>query len=698
MDVSMKDAQGSDGSAEFQLSLHPIRAYDALLVKIQTPRAPSPNLPPVGCSIVLVIDISSSMDFRAVIPGVEQRGAVLQLTVLDLIKHSALTIVKNMTDRDSLGIVLFHEEAETKVTLSSMNSRNKPIAEHVLRNMRTKAGKNIWAGLQAGLELFETAETAGQVPSIMLLSDGVPTRGNPSNGFTNELRDRLPLKASINTFGFGPSVDAGLMASVASIGDGNYTYISDAGMVCTAFAHAMGNLQSTYATGAILRVAFTKYLKISDALRQRRLAFDDNLLTVFLGNIQYGQSRDVVLRVRPTQHKAPPNQVHLVDAKVNLTPVLEGSGQPTSQHSRQSLAAHPGLTANEIAYHVSRACVCSFLAELLDAQGGGDIIVPWKDLATRKKKLSKLLLEIPARKYADSLNQALMSELQGENPAGQVHIAVNSDTHYRRWASHMHRDTEREHKGSAASPARNLNQTRDRTTTTSRGHARTPSIMERTAEGQRAETRDTQVTMASYSGNSACFAHGAPVLLDSGVFIEIERITSGTSVRTLAGPRRVVGLLRTYVENEILCDMSGVLVTAWHPVSFDGMTWYFPVNITTSPLMYTGDVYSILLEADSSPFAHAVQVGGLWGACLGHGITMNEGATEDPRAHPFFGDYVLVCDKMALLRPLNGAYQSYGVVRDRHTGLVNGFRTVKAATDANDGQPYNSASSSGVCA
>ncbi|KAJ3476774.1 hypothetical protein NLG97_g9018 [Lecanicillium saksenae] len=616
MEVSMKDAQGGDSSSGFKLSLHPIRAYDALLVKIQPPSAPSPNLAPVGCSIVLVIDISTSMDLLAVVPRAERETEAFRLTTLDLIRHSALTMVKNMTDRDSLGIVLFHEEAEEKLALTPMDSKNKAIAEYILRNMRTKVGKNIWDGLQAGLDLFETAETEGQVPSIMLLSDGNATDINPENGFANELRERLPLKPSINTFGFGPNVDAGLMASVASIGDGNYTYISDVGMVCTAFAHAVANIQATYATGAILRVAFTKYLKISDGLRQRRLAFDDNLLTIFLGNIQYGQSRDIVLKVRFTQHKAPPNQVHSVDALVNLTPVLEGRGQPTSEHKREFLTAPCGLTANEVAYHVSRGYVCSFLGDLLESQASGDIKVPWKDLATRKKRLNKLLSEIPACKYGDNLNRDLMRELQGEHPAGQVHIAVNSDSHYRRWgrrylpsllsaharqichsnrdpgplhygvssplfiscrdrfestfnalppprvvervtysgarptvqdgarahnnaASHMHRVTEQEHEAGVTSPARNLNQTRDHTTTTSRGHARVPSNMERIAEGQRGEQRDNQVTMASFSGNSVCFAHGAPVLLDSGTFIEIQHIASGTSVRTLAGPRRV---------------------------------------------------------------------------------------------------------------------------------------------------------------
>ncbi|XWW92834.1 hypothetical protein V2A60_000761 [Cordyceps javanica] len=202
-------------------------------------------------------------------------------------------------------------------------------------------------------------------------------------------------------------------------------------------------------------------------------------------------------------------------------------------------------------------------------------------------------------------------------------------------------------------------------------------------------------------GGGACFAHGTPVALESGSTVEIQDLRSGSTVQTLAGPRLVVGLLRNYVENDVLCRLGDVLVTAWHPVSFDGVLWYFPVHLTVDPIMYTGDVYSILLEADGSPFAHTVLVAGLWAATLGHGITHltttggggGEGGegVDDVRAHPFFGDYVLVCEKIAVLRPVNGAYQYYGVTRDQRTGLVNGFRQARAKTDGGGDQPYNSA-------
>ncbi|OAA71512.1 U-box domain-containing protein [Cordyceps fumosorosea ARSEF 2679] len=212
------------------------------------------------------------------------------------------------------------------------------------------------------------------------------------------------------------------------------------------------------------------------------------------------------------------------------------------------------------------------------------------------------------------------------------------------------------------------------------------------------------------SAGACCLAHGAPVTLASGEARPIQDLHSGDTVQTLAGPRLVVGLLRTFVHSNVLCRLGGsedgdVMVSAWHPVSLDGAAWCFPVHLTFTPVLYTGNVYSMLLVADGSPLAHTFLVAGaLWCASLGHGVLppplrlrpphrgaeepvcflppnrgAEEGEGEDVRSHPFFGDYVLVCEKMAVLRPVDGAYQCYGVTRDPRTGLVNGFKPVPPA-------------------
>lgn len=93
------------------VDIYPFGSTDGLIVKVQPPiDHPNPKLHHVPCDIVLVIDVSGSMCANAPIPGAE--GEVLGLSVLDLTKHAALTILETLGERDRLGIVTFASDVE----------------------------------------------------------------------------------------------------------------------------------------------------------------------------------------------------------------------------------------------------------------------------------------------------------------------------------------------------------------------------------------------------------------------------------------------------------------------------------------------------------------------------------------------------------------------------------------------------------
>ena len=90
------------------VELHPVPSGDGVIVKIQPPREPSIPQDHIPCDIVLVIDVSGSMTADAPVPTkpgeeVERSG----LSVLDLTKHAARTIVETLNENDRLAIVTF---------------------------------------------------------------------------------------------------------------------------------------------------------------------------------------------------------------------------------------------------------------------------------------------------------------------------------------------------------------------------------------------------------------------------------------------------------------------------------------------------------------------------------------------------------------------------------------------------------------
>ena len=153
------------------LHLEPI-PNKALLVKIQPPKEPSVRIPHVPCDIVLVIDVSGSMGEAAPVPGETDEGT--GLSVLDLTKHAARTIIESMNENDRLSIVTFASKTKVLQPLLPMNKENKTKAIKNVKSMRPLDATNLWQGMLEGIKQFKTGEGSTNVPAIMILTDGMP--------------------------------------------------------------------------------------------------------------------------------------------------------------------------------------------------------------------------------------------------------------------------------------------------------------------------------------------------------------------------------------------------------------------------------------------------------------------------------------------------------------------------------------------
>jgi hypothetical protein len=98
-----------------EVSIHPLPTLDGLIVKVIPPTQPvNGHLHHAPCDIVLVIDVSRSMRALAPAPPREkgQKAEQTGLTVLDLAKHAANTIIESLDSRDRLAIVKFSTESK----------------------------------------------------------------------------------------------------------------------------------------------------------------------------------------------------------------------------------------------------------------------------------------------------------------------------------------------------------------------------------------------------------------------------------------------------------------------------------------------------------------------------------------------------------------------------------------------------------
>ncbi|WDK22534.1 von Willebrand factor type A domain-containing protein [Colletotrichum graminicola] len=350
-------------SEDVALSLHPLASKDGLIAKITPPTQPTEPTDHVPCDIVLVIDVSGSMGCNAPVPANPgEKAENYGLSVLDLVKHAARTVLETLNDGDRLGIVTFASKAKVLQKLTPMDAKNKALAEKIINGMRPDDATNLWHGLLEGIKLFNTCGemNMGRVPAMMVLTDGMPNHMCPNQGYVPKLRGMEQLSASIHTFGFGYSLRSGLLKSIAEIGGGNYSFIPDAGMIGTVFVHAVANLQATYAVNATLRFSYPASVHLDEisgdsVVRQEAVTLaeedgEQKQLSISLGNVQYGQSRDIFLEVTTSKDLVPENST--------IRAVLEYSRMTSNtyrQTAEQSLQAPTTLPESEMAYHLSRS-------------------------------------------------------------------------------------------------------------------------------------------------------------------------------------------------------------------------------------------------------------------------------------------------------------------------------------------------------
>lgn len=689
------DAQPSP----IDLQLHHIASKDALVVKIQPPKTPSRSISHVACDVVLVIDISGSMCSSAPVPG---EGEDTGLSVLDLTKHAAFTIIESMDERDRLGIVTFETESKVVQALEPMTNGNKEQARKRIRALKPMGSTNLWHGMLDGIKLFQNEEDSPRVPAIMILTDGEPNHMCPAQGYIPKMRSMDPLPATIHTFGFGYSLRSGLLKSIAEFSGGNYAFIPDAGMIGTVFVHAVANLQSTFATKASLELRYASTLEIEqtqgDAV-DKQAAIDAGKgqmqLTIPLGNIQYGQSRDLWLRLKGTTQAK-----QISDYAIEATLTFEEAEKSVPNLSLARLGdgttnSVAALSTDEAVYHESRALVCSFISSLFPLGSDGEyrVLVAAEKIAEKRQELAQLIKTLPGRDLADGLNKSLMEDLKGDLPRGQISLAISTPEFFIKWGRHflpsyvnaLTRQICNSFKDSAplqfGSQSPLFIACRDRLDNAFDNiPAPPPSRVVLRHNGSRQARSFTAApsSMARYrNASGVCFAGSTLVELASGRITEIRKLKRGSRVRTPLGPRKVHLVLKTKVSSETLYRIGSLLVTPWHPLSVDSKNWDFPANMSEAPVLYTGFIYSVLLQPDGRPDAHAIRVGDVaWGVTLGHGITRG----IDTRAHEFFGDYMRV--RIGLLKlpdaGRKGVVKGQGIERDPVTGHVSGFRSMAA--------------------
>ncbi|MFD5200179.1 VWA domain-containing protein [Streptomyces sp. NPDC058375] len=230
---SGKGGGGGTGASDWSL----------LRVGLATKTAPPvAERPPAA--LTFVVDISGSMS---------ETGR------LDLVRESLTLLTDELRDDDSIALVTFSNEAETRLPMTRIEGNRNRI-KGVVAQMQPAQSTNVEAGITLGYEESVDGHREGVTNRVVLLSDALANTGDTEAESILKRIESARREFGITLFGVGVGSDYGdaFMEQLTNKGDGNTTYVGDEAQARKVFVDQLPAHLEIRARDAKAQVAFDR--------------------------------------------------------------------------------------------------------------------------------------------------------------------------------------------------------------------------------------------------------------------------------------------------------------------------------------------------------------------------------------------------------------------------------------------------------
>lgn len=632
---------------------------------------PPPDKTRSPCDICCVVDTSGSMAVQAEIKNDsrEQYG----LSQLDLVKHALKTVIHSLQPQDRLAVVSFANNATVLFELTKMDADGKSSALAALARLEDNGQTNLWDGLRSGLEVLSRGQRAvGSNAALFLLTDGCPNVEPPRGHLPTleKLKKKTKFTCSINTFGFGYSLDSKLLEDLAILGNsGSYAFIPDGSFVGTIFVNAITTILTTIATNVEISV-HGQPIEPSDYTRWYTTSVNENDTVFQLGAITYGQSKDLLIPI--SSEKLVKNQFSLIYDTLH-------EKRKTIQFS---INTNPEANAiQHIEQQKFRLRLVHCVRTVFEAKRSDT-----KDLAKKKQQIEIAMQQLKAfeeefKQYPienDEYVKDLLADLNG-----QIEEAISKDEWFDKWGIHFlpsltrahllqycnnFKDPGVQHYGNGTLFA----EIRDEMDSIFCGLPApkpAPQVAQGTTNSGYYSTTTSTIDMSAYhDANAGCFHGECTVRLMDGTITLVKNIKPGDQIAPHGGVVNYV--VKTKCPNnkaKMIVFDNGLIITAWHPIRLN-QQWIMPCSLASGPTEIScEEVYNFALDQ-----GHTVLVNDVECVTLGHGFK------DDIVRHSYYGTKRVIED----LRRLDNEQHNSGIIqitandliRSQTSGLVAGVK------------------------
>ena len=190
---------------------------------------------------------------------VDISGSMAEPGRLDLVKESLGLLAGELRDDDSMALVTFSDEAETRLPMTRVGESRGRIRE-VVEALETTSSTNVEAGVRTGYDVAVEGRREGATNRVVLLSDALANTGATEAETILARIEEERRQYGITLFGVGVGSDYGddLMEKLADKGDGHTTYVSTSAQARKVFVDQLPTHVELRARDAKAQVAFDR--------------------------------------------------------------------------------------------------------------------------------------------------------------------------------------------------------------------------------------------------------------------------------------------------------------------------------------------------------------------------------------------------------------------------------------------------------
>lgn len=186
-------------------------------------------------------------------------GSMAEPGRLDLVKQSLGILTDELRGDDSIALVTFSEEAETRLPMTRVGDSRARIRD-VISELAPARSTNVGAGVETGYAEAVDGLRKGATNRVVLLSDALANTGETEADVILEHVAEAREEHGITLFGVGVGSDYGdaLMEQLADKGDGHTTYVSNRKQARKVFVDQLPMSLDLRARDAKAQVAFDR--------------------------------------------------------------------------------------------------------------------------------------------------------------------------------------------------------------------------------------------------------------------------------------------------------------------------------------------------------------------------------------------------------------------------------------------------------